>query len=454
MKILIHNGLVIDPENLVCSKRSLYLENGKIAAVPAAEVQADLVIDAAGKIVCPGFIDIHMHEDPLTADGKLYSDDEKAILACMLRMGVTTAVGGNCGENYSHPADYMDLADRDGSYTNIAMLAGHKFFRHLAGCTEDYGPAAPEQIEKCAASIEDALLRGCAGVSYGIRYVPGMDMQELKATAAGAKKQGKMLAAHIRDDAAAVLSAAEEFLDAGVELGVPVQVSHVGSMAGFGQMEDFLSLIDKYRERNPRIFCDCYPYDAFSTGIGSATYDEGWLHRYNCSYEVLELAEGKYKGRRCTKEIFDEVRRDDPSCRTICYVMEQSQVDLCYTHPAVMPASDGILNAGAGHPRAAGTFPRFLSRYAKGGMMSMYEAVNRMTAMPAKQLGLKSKGNLSIGSDGDIVIFDPQFIEDRSTFNSPLSPPVGIDYVIVNGIPAVKDGRIINSRAGKSARVY
>lgn len=454
MNILIQNGLVIDPENLVCSKRSLYLENGKVAAVPDGEVKVDLVIDAENKIVCPGFIDIHMHEDPLTSEGKLYSDDEKAILACMLRMGVTTAVGGNCGENFYHPADYMDIADRDGTYTNIAMLAGHQFFRQQAGCTDDYGTATPEQIKTCAEAIEDALTRGCAGVSYGIRYVPGVDADELIATAAGAKKQGKMVAAHIRDDASAVFGAAREFLDAGLTLDVPLQVSHIGSMAGFGQMEDFLSLIDDYRAKNPRIFCDCYPYDAFSTGLGSATYDEGWLQRYNCSYDVVELADGKYKGQRCTKEIFDEVRRDDPQCRTICYVMEQSQVDLAYTHPAVMLGSDGVMNAGAGHPRASGAFPRFIRRYVKGGKLSMFDAINRMTAMPAKQLGLKNKGNLSIGADADVLIFDPETIQERSTFENPITAPVGIDYVIVNGTPAVKDGKIINGRAGKSARVF
>lgn len=454
MKILIQNGLIIDPENSICSRRSLYLEDGKVAAMPEGEVNADMVIDAENKIVCPGFIDIHMHEDALNPDGSLYADDDKAILACMLRMGVTTAVGGNCGENVCNPADYMDIADREGTYTNIAMLAGHQYFRQKSGCTDDYGPATEDQIRKCADAMEDALKRGCAGISYGIRYVPGMDAQELIKTAEGAKKQGKMVAAHIRDDASAVFGAAREFLDAGLKLNVPLQVSHIGSMAGFGQMEEFLSLIYDYRKKDSRIFCDCYPYDAFSTGLGSATYDDGWMDRYNCSYDVVELADGKYKGQRCTKEIFDEVRRDDPQCRTICYVMEQEQVDLAYTHPAVMVGSDGVMNMGAGHPRAAGAFPRFINRYVNGGRLSMYDAVNRMTAMPAKQLGLKNKGNLTIGSDADVIIFDPETIKDLSTFENPITPPVGIDYVIVNGTPAVKDGRIINGKAGKSARVY
>ena len=187
-----------------------------------------------------------------------------------------------------------------------------------------------------AREIEKSLERGCAGVSYGIRYVPGMDIQELLETAAGAAKHGKLVAAHIRDDADFVFDAAREFLDAGLRLGVPMEVSHIGSMAGFGQMEASLGLIDSYRLLEPRIGCDCYPYAAFSTNLGSATYDEGWRERYQCGYDAVELAEGKYKGQRCTKEIFDETRRYFPACMTICYVMRQDEVDLAYSHPGVM----------------------------------------------------------------------------------------------------------------------
>ena len=305
------------------------------------------------------------------ADGRIVYNEQRSIFACMLRMGVTTAVAGNCGENKFHPADYLDLADRDGVPVNVAMLAGHEYFRHQAGCTDNYAAATKEQKAEMAREIEKSLERGCAGVSYGIRYVPGMDIQELLGTAAGAAKHGKLVAAHIRDDAGFVFDAAREFLDAGLRLGVPMEVSHIGSMAGFGQMEAFLGLIDSYRLLEPRIGCDCYPYAAFSTNLGSATYDEGWRERYQCSYDAVELAEGKYKGQRCTKEIFDETRRDFPACMTICYVMRQDEVDLAYSHPGVMVGSDGTLSTGQGHPRASGAFPRVLSRYVGGSSATL-----------------------------------------------------------------------------------
>jgi len=451
MKILIRGGRVIDPANSMDTVQDVYLANGKVVS-PFPEEEAELLIQAAGKVVCPGFIDIHMHEDPIGEDGSIYADEEKSIFHCMLRMGVTTAIGGNCGESVCHPADYLDLVDAQGTAVNVGMLAGHEHFRIYSGCTDKYAAAAPEQIRWMAAEMASALSRGCLGVSYGIRYVPGMTMEELRETAAGCRAHGGIVAAHIRSDAAEIFDAAREFLDAAAPLGVPVQISHIGSMAGFGQMDEFLALVDEYRATYPRIRCDCYPYDAFSTGIGSTTYDVGWRQRYNCGYEVVELPEGKYKGQRCTKEMFDEVRRDDPHCMTICHVMHQPEIDKAYHHESVMLGSDGTLSTGQGHPRAAGAFPRFLARYVSDSGLTLPEAIRRMTAMPAAQLGLAHKGHLAVGADADVVIFDPETIRDNATFADPLLPPTGIEHVIVNGVPALREGRVTEHRAGRSVR--
>lgn len=114
-------------------------------------------------------------------------------------------------------------------------------------------------------------------------------------------------------------------------------------------MEEFLRLVDAYRGA-AAVSCDCYPYDAFSTSHGSATYDDGWLERYGCTYDAVELCQGKYRLQRCTREIFQEVRRDDPECMTVCYVMQAPEVDMAFRHPAVMLASDGILDRGRDIP--------------------------------------------------------------------------------------------------------
>jgi len=261
-----------------------------------------------------------------------------------------------------------------------------------------------------------------------------------------------MIAAHIRSDAQEVFAAGREILDVGMELGIPVQLSHIGSMAGFGQMESFLRMIDRYRMNGLDVSCDCYPYDAFSTSIGSATYDDGWMERYGCSYDAVELCEGKYKGQRCTEAIFNEVRSAHPECLTVCYVMREDDVDRAFAHPNVMLASDGILSHGQGHPRAAGAFPRFLSQYARCGKLSLYDAISRMTSMPAARLGLTSKGCLRVGADADAVIFDPDSIMDCADFQHPVCAPTGIDRVLIGGVTAVEKGRIVQNDLGRSIR--
>ncbi len=454
MRTLLYGGRVIDPANSVDGRLDLLLEDGKVAWAGTGPVQADRALDVTGKVVCPGFIDCHTHEDPVEPDGRLYADGDRSVFSCMLRMGVTTVVAGNCGENVYDPAGYLDIVDRHGAFVNVAMLAGHEFFRVQAGASDRYAPAGDGQTAAMAEGLAGALGAGCAGVSFGIRYTPGMDERELLACAQACVPSGKPLACHLRDDAANVFSALDEFLGAARTLGLPAQVSHIGSMAGFGQMAEFLAAVGRYRLSGLDVTCDCYPYDAFSTGLGSATYDDGWLERYGCDYGVLELCEGEYKGRRCTEELFRKVRREMPDCRTVCHVMDPKQVAMALCHPAVMLASDATMHRGQGHPRAAGTFPRLIAGYVRTGRLSLYDAVAKMTAMPASRYRLAGKGSLAVGADGDVTVFDPERICDRSTFDDPIAPPEGIDYVFIGGQPALEKGAVVCPALGRSVRVY
>ena len=442
---------MIDPANCVDSRLNVLVEDGQIAAVGNEKYEADILIDATGKIVCPGFVDAHCHEDPVY-DGTIDFTEETSASACMLRQGATTIVCGNCGESKYGPADYLDLVDEQGAPQNIAMLAAYEYYRIKAGVTDRYAPAGPAQIREIASYIEADLRRGCAGMSYGIRYTPGITREELLGTMSACRGKRKPVSCHVRSDAGEIFDALDEFLGATSELQVPAQISHIGSMAGFGQMEEVLSIVDACRMAGNDVFCDCYPYEAFCTSIGSTTYDDGWLERYNCGYDVLEMAEGKYRGQRCTEEIFNEMRKDSPDSLAVCYVMKGSDVDMAFRHPAVMLGSDSTLDRGQGHPRAAGAFPRLLAEYVRTGKITMFDAISKMTSMPADRFGFKSKGRLTPGCDADIVVFNPETIKDKATFENPVLPPEGIDYVLVNGKVAVEDGKIIRDRCGKSVR--
>ena len=447
MKTLIFGGRVIDPANRIDADYNILLEDGKVAWIGKEKPDADESYDATGKIVTPGFIDIHMHEDPVQ-DGKI----RQCIFPMMLRQGVTTAVGGNCGGNVYDPLQYLDLVDRDGAAVNVALFAGHEYFRIAAGAEDIYGGSTEAQRQEMEKNIRAALEGGCVGVSFGLRYVPGADREEFFRAAACCRESKKPIASHVRDDADAIFESIEELVEAARAYQIPVEISHIGSMAGFGQMAEVLKKVEAYQAEGLDVSLDCYPYFAFSTRLGTPTYDPGWLERYHCDYGVLEFCDGPYQGQRATKETFDEMRLCFPECLTVCYVMKEEDVRLAFRHPSVMLASDGITDHGRGHPRCAGTFPRLIAEFVKKGDLTLYDAIAKMTAMPAGRLGLADKGHLGIGADADVTVFDFARVADRATFRDPDLPPLGIDCVFLGGQPVLKDGEILCRTAGRAIR--
>lgn len=464
--VLICGGTIIDPSQHCNKKASLLCIGGKVSEIiesSSAETLSELmskvdqVIDASGKIVCPGFVDIHMHEDPYDPEsGRL----DKSIASSMVLMGVTSALGGNCGDNRWDPKEYLDILDRQGTATNIALMAGHTFLRNRSGGTDKYRSGGVDKyshiddtmLAAMIANGQECLEAGCFGVSFGVKYIPGTEWKEISGLAGLCRADDRLVSSHVRADVAGVFDAARELADIGREAGVKVQFSHIGSMGGYGQMEQLLHQLEGYRAEGVDLMCDCYPYDAFSTGIGETTYDEGFLESYQSDYSHIQLCDGPYAGQRCTKEIFDELRKNAPETMTIGYFMREKDVEMALKSPMVMLASDGLRNGPQGHPRAAGTFPRFLNRYVKTGKIPLEEAIRKMTWTPAQRIGLPSKGTLRLGSDADIVIFDLDTIEDLATYESPDLPPKGIDYVILKGEIAVDHGQLVRDDLGRSLR--
>ena len=432
-KLVVNNGFLIDPKNEIYSKLNIGIENG-------------LVVEISKEILEGDIVDIHMHEDNYDPEKDEF---ENIIFKTMVKMGVTTAIGGNCGVGPNDIEAYIDAINRLGLPMNLGLLLGHKYLRNHVGAKDKYASLSSEDISKMRAKAEEVLDLGLLGISFGIRYIPGINDEELIEVARACEKDGKIIAAHIRDDAEHVIDAVEEFIDIRKEVNAPLQVSHIGSMGAYGQMEELLKTIDDYRANGYEIGIDCYPYNAFSTSIGATTFDEGFLDRYEIDYSAIEIAQGKYKGQRCSEEIFKELREEAPWTLVIGHVMNEDDVDMALRHPNVVMASDGILDEGQGHPRAGGSFPRLINEYVKKKkILSLYEAIEKMTSKPASIMGI-NKGSLGIGDDGDMLIFDFNEIADKATFENPLVSPEGIKYVIINGQIAVKDNEILQGNLGR-----
>jgi len=451
--IVINNGLVIDPFNKINYKMNLGILNGKIACISKEHLSGNTDINAESLIVTPGFVDMHMHEDPYNSKGDSFA---LCISNSMLNMGVTTVVGGNCGIGPSNPLEYLDAVDRLGYPINIAMYAPHESLRNIFGDFDKYGLVDKENIDKMAKLLKLQLDGGCIGFSMGIEYIPGINEYEATELMKVTAKSNKLVAIHQRGDAKQSISSIEEIINYAKITSASLQISHVSSMCSFGQMREALSIIDYYRSQGLDIGFDNYPYYAYCTFIGSTCFDDGFLEKYNLnedSYSKLEMTSGELAGKRFSKETFDKERKKDPKALVIAHLLGEEEVDMSINHPTSIIVSDGLYNNGQGHPRGSGTFPRFINEYVKGKkVLTLEKAIEKITYLPANRMGLSSKGTLSVGADADITIFDLNKIEDGATYLEPLKKPIGIEFVVIGGEIALKHGDIVNSKLGKSIR--
>ena len=439
MKIVINNGLVIDPKNSINDYLNLEITDGKISKISKDKLVGDYEIDATNLCVTPGFIDIHMHED-IMKDGKIQID----IFERMLKMGVTTAIGGNCGIGPNNIGEYLKEYEKN-PLINFKMLLPHKILRDYIGAEDRYTSLSSDEIEKTYRYGEKLIKENnLLGISFGIEYIPGINKEELVNLAK--LGENKIIAVHLRKDGDDIIESCEEFFEIAKYVNSHFQISHIGSMAGYGQMRKFLNYIQNKIDNGLDIGCDCYPYTAFSTHIGSAVFDDGYIESHGGDYSRLEVLDGKYKGQRCTKEIFNYLRKNSPDTLVAGHLMVDEDIKIAFQDKNVVVASDGLLSeSGNGHPRAVGTFPKFLRKYVLDDkIMSLSEGVAKITNQPADFYGLKA-GTLSIGANGDITIFSLDELKDNATFDK-LTSPSGIKYVLVNGSIALKDGEITTKR--------
>ncbi len=443
--LVIKNGRLPDFEKDQLAVKDIAIKQGLIVDIGESIGSGKEIIDARGLIVSPGFIDIHMHEEVI---GHSKDGDDYDIANKMLAMGVTTAVGGNCGNNRQNTKDFMDFVENKGAPINYLTYIGHNFLRNQLGI-DPYEPATKSQIEKMKEQVKIAIdQEGSIGISFGIEYSPGITYDEL-VEIGGAYEGQALLSAHYRRDADGAIESIKEMINISKDTKKPMQIAHIGSCSAFGHMKASLELIQKARNEGLSIAGDCYPYDAFSTRIGSAVFDDGCFQTWNKSYDSILLTEEPYKGKYCDEQLFKKARKEYPQMLAVAFVMNELEVIEALQAPFIYVASDALMNKGQGHPRGAGTFPRVLGKYVREqGNLTLLDALKKMTYLPAQRLGLNQKGQVKEGMDADLVIFDENRIIDRATFTEPAQAPRGIEYVIVKGNIGMKKGQMIHSRLG------
>ncbi len=447
LDILIKNGRYADFDvgRLTCG--SIGIKDGKIIAVGEVDEPAGKVIDAADKIISTGFVDIHMHEENFARDGAHYDIAER-----MLRMGVTTCVAGNCGDQHQGVSQFREAIDQfGGSPVNYILLAGYNRARRLIAGVGEYEQASAAQIDKAAAQIAHEIEAGASGVSFGVEYDPGITEDEVVRVLLAQKQKGLFAAMHYRADGKDAIDSIEEMIRIAQRSGARFQISHLSSCSAMGQMKEALALINKAVRENPLLDYDTYPYNAFCTFIGSAVFDGDSFEQWQAQNADVMIASGEYAGQICDKALFGRVRTADPFALVVVFAMREQEIAMAIENPDCgMVASDGVLMQGNGHPRASGTFARVLAKYVRDeGVVSMMSALRKMSAAPAARIGLTNKTRLAAGYDADIVVFDPNAVQDLATFKAPNLPPKGFTAVVVNGRLAVENDAIVDSRAGR-----
>lgn len=441
--LLVVNGIYPDFEENCLKEANIGIQSGKITYIGPERPQAEQVLDVAGAVVSPGFIDIHMHEDNLTGEEKKFIIGE-----LMLKMGVTTACGGNCGMQHQRLSRFKKQIDDLGSPVNWVMLAGYNDLRYLLGLGHN-DVMNPAQRQEIRSLLQEELEEGAAGISFGIEYDPAITYEDMIDALTLLKDPRYLASAHFRVSGTGAIESIREMAALCEASGVKFQISHLSSCSATGQMAESLELLDKLIEKNPLLDFDTYPYDAFSTLIGSAVFEKESLDQWCEDIGTIMLTKEPYKNVFCTDEILKEAREAYPEMMAVGFIMNEEEIAAAIADSHGMIGSDGTLFNGDGHPRAAGTFPRVLGKYVREEkVISLMDALRKMTIKPADRLALTRKGRIQAGADGDLTIFNPDTIIDGAAYDDIYIQPEGIDYVIIGGKVALDHKTVVNDKLG------
>ena len=486
--IIIKGGLIVDGSGNPWFKGDIGIKNKIIQKIGQLEgSKAKKTIKAQGLIVCPGFIDIHTHCDRNIVEVPTVDN--------YILQGVTSVIGGNCGGHPYPLKEFFKEIKKKGMSPNFGCLVGHNTIREEV---MEYKMGAPsaEEMAKMKALIEQEMKAGGVGFSTGLSYLPGIysTTEELVELASVAARYGGIYATHLRDQGLRISEAIKEAIEIGEKNNMPVQVSHIklAEDAVWREVERVTKPVEEARKRGIEVTLDQYPYTATSSGFTSSfpswafeggrekflerlrdeeTYSKiksyvmqrrltstkgidkletiyiGQLEK-NPEYEGKNLKEilvsrGIKQTVENAADLIIEIEKNG-GASGVFFQMDERDVEELMRLPYNMHGSDGgvqVLGKGVPHPRNYGTFPRVISFYVREkGIITLEEAVRKMTSLPAQTLRLKKRGMIKEGMFADITIIDSQRVKDKSTFRNPHQYNQGIEYVIVNGEVVVERG--------------
>ncbi|HKZ32827.1 MAG TPA: D-aminoacylase [Vicinamibacteria bacterium] len=498
--LLIRNGRVVDGTGAPWRRADVAVRGDTIVAISARiDGPARRKVDVGNRVVAPGFIDLHSHARPgifAFAGAPNY-----------VRQGVTTLVEGPDGSSALPLGPFLDKVEALGPGVNFASLVGHGSIREAVLGRANRAPTAAE-LARMQELVRQAMREGAFGLSTGLFYVPGSfaHTDEVIALARVAGELGGIHTSHMRDEATGVLDSVRETIAIGEEAQLPTQVTHhkLIGRAAWGRSAESLTLVREARERGVDVTIDQYPYTASSTTLQAALLPawaqeggaEALRHRLADPAErarILEAVKGRIRNERgggdprnitiaacgfdhalegrtladilegrglpATVEsaavlALEIVERGGAS--GIFHAISEEDVERILASPYTMVASDGEIPAfgqGAPHPRSYGTFARVLGVYVREKrLLTLEEAIRRMSSMPAARLGLGDRGLLRPGMRADLVVLDPATVRDLATFEKPHQYAKGVSLVVVNGEIVLDGERMTGARPGRVLR--
>ena len=470
--LLLRGGTVIDGTGAPRFVADVRIEGERISAIGAqVPTHGAEVVDVTGKIVAPGFIDVHTHDDQIVLAAPQ--------MLPKVSQGVTTVVIGNCGislaplvhadvppplnllggsDKYLYPtmAAYIEAVERARPAVNVAALVGHSTLR-VATMNDPYRPATRAEQARMVELLRESMDTGATGLSSGVFYATGAaaDVDELSLLAAIAGEAGGVYTTHIRDEHEKVLDSLDEAFATGRRGNVPVVVSHhkCAGPNNWGRTVQTLAHFDAARKSQP-IGLDMYPYIAGSTVLRREMVDGvidiliTWStpHPEMAARMLADIA-AKWN---CTQQEACDRLQPGGACY---FQMCEEDVQRVLKYPATMIGSDGLPHDTHPHPRLWGTFPRVLGHYSRElGLFSLETAVHKMSGLSARNFKLADRGEIREGAYADVVVFDEATVKDVATFEQPKAVAIGIDCVLVNGAIAYRSGEISNQRSGQFLR--